>query len=162
MASKRIKKKQMKAQQMSQINQYIIDASPYIVESDLKNLAKATKTTAERMETLRTLSNLQGYIAEEQAKVELWRSQKGVEKWGGAYKEKSTLSRMNKYYLLKQYWDLVKKGWIKHDYALADYDDVVDYSLENMSDEELHKVIAEAEGRREKNPMVDFESLSPI
>ena len=114
------------------------------------------------METLRTLSNLQGYIAEEQAKVELWRSQKGVEKWGGAYKEKSTLSRMNKYYLLKQYWDLVKKGWIKHDYALADYDDVVDYSLENMSDEELHKVIAEAEGRREKNPMVDFESLSPI
>jgi hypothetical protein len=69
---------------------------------------------------------------------------------------------MDKYRLIKKYWDLVKQGHIKHDSSLTYYDDVADWALENMSNEKLQEVIAEGEERKAKRSIREAQNLSKM
>jgi len=42
---------------------------------------------------------------------------------------------MEKYYLIKKYWDLVNKGYINNPTKLTYYDDIVDWSLDEFTNE---------------------------
>lgn len=162
MASKRIKKKRAKNAQMREIQNLIEKAAPYIIKEDLKKIAKQSTTVAARMSTISTLNALGGYISERQDRVNQWRSAKAKWMYGGAVKYHNALENMDKYYLIKHYWDLVKQGHIKHDSTLTYYDDVADWSLDNMSDEELQAAIAAGEEKKAKlsvkeaSKMVEF------
>ena len=159
MASKRIKKKRAKTAQEQEIERLIEQAAPFIEIEDLLKLQKSSKTVTERMETITTLQDLGGYISERADVINSWRNQGAQIKYGKV-KFHNALGNMEKYHLVKHYWDLVKQGHIKHDYsALEWYNDVADWSLENMSDEELQKVIAEAENKKAKISMKEFSEM---
>lgn len=156
MASRRIKKKMMQRHQNQLIAEKIERARPFIESEDLASLSKQVKTVTQRTETLTTLLNLEGYISEKESSIAYWRDRGAKIKYGKV-KFRNVLDNMEKYHLIKHYWDLVKEGHIKHDASSIEwYNDVADWSLENMSDEELNKVIAAAEERKAKISAVDF------
>lgn len=159
MASKRVKKKMMQRHQNQLIQEKIERAKPFIESRDLADLSKQVKTVAQRMQTLTTLSNLEGYISDKESSLSYWRDRGAKIKYG-KIKFRNSLDNMEKYHLIKRYWELVKEGHIQHDSsALEWYNDVADWSLENMSDEELNEVIAAAEDRKSKISAVDFAKM---
>ena len=159
MASRRIKKKMMQRHQNKLIQQKIEKARPFIENEDLVALSKQIKTVTQRTETLTTLLNLEGYISDRESSLAHWRDRGAKIKYGKV-KFRNVLDNMEKYHLIKHYWDLVKEGHIKHDNSSIEwYNDVADWSLENMSDEELNKVIAAAEEKKAKISAVDFAKM---
>lgn len=151
----RRKKKAVQKAQMKLINEQLKRASIYIYDDDIKKLAKQTKTAAQRAKTIETLGKIGDYISEREEMLDYWRN--SGSKTEGPFKINSSLQNMEKYYLLKRYYELVKMGYIKADFILSHYEDVIDHALEEMSDEELSEVIAEAEERKAKTPLIDFE-----
>lgn len=158
MASKRVKKKQLQRAQLQQINSMIEKAQPFIDSGDLKKLSKKTKTSEDRSETLKSLSSIQDYVEQQQAKIDFWRSQGMKIKWGKV-KYHNTLENMDKYHLIKRYFELVKQGLIKHNNTLEYYEDVADYALEEMTDEQLQQAIADAE---KKQAIVSFTNAKMV
>lgn len=159
MASKRIKKKRQKQNELNQISQLIEDASPFIEKEDLLELSKtAKKSFNDRQTVFNQLSAVGGYISERLEAIDQLRSQGAQVKYGKV-KFHNTLENMEKYHLIKKYWDLVKQGHIKHDSSLSYYDDVADWSLENMTNEQLQEVIAEGEDRKAKRSIRDFSEM---
>lgn len=155
MASKRIKKKREKIRQEKQLTSLILEAAPFIETGDLRKLQKGAKDMATRMRAISKLQALSGYLEERRTTINDWRNRGAKIKYGKV-KFHNVLENMDKYHLIKHYWTLVKEGHIKHDSSLAYYDDVADWSLDNMSDEELQKVISEAEDRKAKISMREF------
>ena len=156
MASKRVKKKRLKQAQLVQIDQLIKDATPFIDSADLFKISKSVKgsssTIANRQEVISQLSAIGGYVSQQQAKIDQFRSRGAKIKYGKV-KFHNALQNIEKYHLIKKYWDLVKQGHIKHESSLSFYEDIADWSLENMSDEELQEVIAKGEDRKAKISM---------
>lgn len=157
MVSRRIKKKQQKRQQIDFIKQQIKRAEPFVDAGDLKMLLKQNKTVADRQYVLNQLEMIDNFVSEQEENIAYWRDRGAKIKYGKA-KFHNTLENMEKYYLIKRFYELKKEGWIRSPGNLDHYDDVADWSLENMTNEQLAEVIANAEGRKVKMPMVDFET----
>lgn len=162
MANKRIKKKRQRQNELAQISQLIEKASPFIENEDLRELSKlAKKSVPNRQTVFSQFSSISEYVSDQQEKVDYFRSLGAQWKYGKV-KFHNTLENMDKYRLIKKYWDLVKQGHIKYDSSLTYYDDVADWALENMSNEKLQEVIAEGEERKAKRSIREAQNLSKL
>lgn len=157
MASRRVEKKQKKRQQVEYIKEQIERAEPYIDADDLKKLSKQVKTVADIQQALKKVEMIDNFVSDQEERIAYWRDRGAKIKYGKV-KFHNTLENMEKYHLIKRFYDLKKQGWIKSSGNLDRYDDIADWALENMSNEEISEVIAEAEGRKAKIPMIDFET----
>lgn len=113
---------------------------------DSKTMKKATRKAAIYADSYNALAQ--------------WRTKKGETKpWGVRYG--NSLERPRKGYLIRSIYDLQKKGQLDLkklglEINAQTYNDVVDWALEDMSDDQLIDIIAEAESSYEGPRDYDF------
>lgn len=92
--------------------------------------------------------------------LQKWRTKKGETKpWGVRYS--NSLERPRKGFLIRSIYDMQKRGQIDLkklglEINAERYNDVVDWTLENMSDDQLIDIIAEAESSYDGPREYDF------
>ena len=144
MSSKRKEKKAAQRRQLEYIETQIERARPYVDAKELKQLAKNVKTVAAREKSMRLATSIDDYVSQQEENIAYWRD-RGMQIRYGSVKFHNSLKNMEKYHLIKRYYELKKRGWIKVPGNLDYYDDVADWALENFSNDQLAEVIQLAE-----------------
>lgn len=123
-------------------------AVPFIDETEMWEMLNSVKTGSREAldNAVSKLREILPYVEQQEEVIQGWRDRGATFHYGDKIKYHNALYNMEKYELLKKYYELKKEGLIKEEGSSFEwYNDAVDWSLDNLSNIDLMEVIAKAE-----------------
>lgn len=123
-------------------------AVPFIDETEMQEMLNSVKTGSREAldNAVSKLREILPYVEQQEEVIQEWRDRGATFHYGDKIKYHNALYNMEKYELLKKYYELKKEGLIKEGGSSFEwYNDAVDWSLDNLSNTDLMEVIAKAE-----------------
>lgn len=122
-------------------------AIPFIDEEEMWEMLNSVKTgSKEALDgAVSKLREILPYIEQQEKVVQEWRDRGATFHYGNKIKYHNVLYNMEKYELLKKYYELKKEGLIKDEGVFDYYEDAIDWSLDNLNNTDLMEIIANAE-----------------
>jgi DNA-directed RNA polymerase alpha subunit len=122
-------------------------AIPFIDEGEMWEMLTSVKTGSKEAldNAVSKLKEILPYIEQQEEVVQGWRDRGATFHYGDKVKYHNALYNMEKYELLKRYYELKKEGLIPDEGVFDYYEDTADWALENLSNKDLMDVIANAE-----------------
>lgn len=122
-------------------------AVPFIDEEEMQELLISVRTGSKEAldDAISKLREALPYIEQQEEVVQGWRDRGATFHYGNKVKFHNALYNMEKYELLKKYYELKKEGLIKDEGVFDYYEDTADWALDNLSNKDLMEVIANAE-----------------
>lgn len=122
-------------------------AIPFINEEEMWEMLNSVKTGSREAldDAVSKLKEILPYIKQQEEIVQSWRDRGATFHYGDKVKYHNALYNMEKYELLKRYYELKKEGLIPDEGVFDYYEDTADWALDNLSNKDLMEVIANAE-----------------